>query len=121
MRRACLILCRKRVHALGSALAVPLQLPLQPLGLPLILLALVAPCPRRFRYMLSVDPFVLPLKRTGIKFPDHIEHCRKKIMRAMKAGGTIAISIRDLVPDFPGKICAAKHKGAILIELFQVN
>lgn len=68
--------------------------------------------------VIDTKPLVLPFKKTKIKVPDHIEHCRKKIMRAMKAGGTLVVDLYGQCPDFENKVAIKKYKGAFPIELF---
>ena len=69
-------------------------------------------------YVIDMKPFVLPVKRTKIKFPDHMEATRGKIRRCMVAGGTLAVDMDNLAPDFENKVCVAKYKGAFPIDLF---
>ena len=69
-------------------------------------------------YLLTTDPFVLPFKKTKIKVSDHVEHCRKKIVLCMKAGGTLVVDLGEGCPDFENKIAIQKYRGAFPLELF---
>mmetsp|Transcript_30088 Transcript_30088/g.78969 ORF Transcript_30088/g.78969 Transcript_30088/m.78969 type:complete len:590 (+) Transcript_30088:158-1927(+) len=69
-------------------------------------------------YHLDMAPFVLPFRRSKIKFDDHIEECRKKLWRSMVAGGTAIFDLKDLSPNFIDKIGAKKYKGAVPATLF---
>ena len=69
-------------------------------------------------YQLDTAPFVLPFRRTKIKFDDHIEVCRQKLRRCMAAGGTAIVDLKGLAPDFIDKIGAKKYKGAFPPTLF---
>eukprot|EP00040_Diaphanoeca_grandis_P023700 m.129381 g.129381 ORF g.129381 m.129381 type:complete len:416 (-) comp29394_c0_seq2:113-1360(-) len=72
-------------------------------------------------YVIDCKPFVLPFKRTKIKFSDHMEKTRTKIRRCMISGGTLVIDIDDVAPDFVGHICSRKYKGAFPLGLFDVK
>ena len=69
-------------------------------------------------YIVDTKPFVLPYKKTKVTVADHVEHCRKKIVRCMKAGGTLVIDLGDNCPDFANKISIKKYRGAFPIGLF---
>lgn len=69
-------------------------------------------------YLVATDPFVLPFKKTKIKVSDHVEHCRKKIVLCMKAGGTLVVDLGEGCPDFENKIAIQKYRGAFPLELF---
>ena len=63
-------------------------------------------------YVVDSSPFVLPIRRTGIPFAAHMEATREKVVRCMRAGGTLVIDLRDMAVDWETKVFAPKHKGA---------
>lgn len=55
-------------------------------------------------FRLDTTPFVLPFAKTRTRVEDHVEHCRRKLVRCMKAGGTAIVDIGALAPDFVNKV-----------------
>ena len=55
-------------------------------------------------FLLDTAPFVLPFAKTRVRVDDHVEMCRRKLVRCMKAGGTAVVDIGSLAPDFVNKV-----------------
>jgi hypothetical protein len=53
--------------------------------------------------VVNTRPFVLPLRRTGIKFADAVETARLQTVAAMRAGTGLLIDLADETPDLVGK------------------
>jgi hypothetical protein len=56
-------------------------------------------------FHLDTAPFVLPFAKTRVRVEDHVERCRRKLVRCMKAGGTAVVDVGSFAPDFVNKVC----------------
>ena len=56
--------------------------------------------------VIDTGPFVLPVRRTGVKFADHLENSRQTIMRA----SSLVIGARVLF----GRLACARHRPVLL-------
>ncbi len=72
--------------------------------------------------VLDTRPLVLPLRQTGIKFPDAVEGARASVVRAMKGGVPLLVDLQEKPPEFVSNIAGnAKYKDALPLALFDAS
>jgi len=76
--------------------------------------------PGRPGFIFDVRPLVLGVVKTKVKFADQVEAGRVLAVRAMKAGGTLAVDLADVgTPDWRGKVCGVEdYKRSLPAWLF---
>ena len=55
--------------------------------------------------MFDTRPWVLPVAKTKVKFPDHVAAWTKTVKTAIKKGTPLLLDATEECPDFIGKLC----------------